>query len=57
MGGVSNLSAVALAHQLSATAGTNFSSGLQSYHGAVSGSTPLTGKQIVFKFNSKSTVY
>jgi hypothetical protein len=39
MGGVSNLSAVALAHQLAATAGTNFSSGLQTYHGAVSGNT------------------
>jgi hypothetical protein len=61
MGGVSNLSAVALAHQLSATAGTNFSGGLQSYQKmyqeAVSGNNPLTGKQIVFKFNSKTTVY
>ena len=45
MGGVSNLSAVALAAQLSATAGTNFSGGLQGYHGAVvSGNTPPTGK-------------
>ena len=44
MGGVSNPSAVALAAQLSATAGTNFSGLLQGYHGAVvSGNTP-TGK-------------
>jgi hypothetical protein len=39
MGGVSNLSA-ALAAQLSATAGTNYSAGLQGYHGALSGGTP-----------------
>ena len=46
MGGVSNLSAVALAHQLSATAGTNFSGGLQTYHGSLSGATPPTGELI-----------
>lgn len=48
MGGVSNLSAVALAHQLSATAGTNFSGGLQTYHGSLSGTTPPTGELIYF---------
>ena len=56
-GGVSNPTAVALAHQLSATAGTNYSGGLQSYHGAVSGSTPLTGEQIIFIDYSKTNVY
>ena len=49
MGGVSNLSAVALAHQLSSTAGTNFSGGLQTYHGSLSGTTPPTGELIYFK--------
>ena len=48
MGGVSNLSAVALAHQLSSTAGTNFSGGLQPYHGSLSGTTPPTGELIYF---------
>ena len=48
MGGVSNLSAVALAHQLSSTAGTNFSGGLQTYHGSLSGTTPPTGESIYF---------
>ena len=46
MGGISNLSAVALAHQLSATAGTNFSGGLQTYHGSLSGTNPPTGELI-----------
>lgn len=48
MGGVSNLSA-ALAAQLSATAGTNYSAGLQGYHGALSGGTPChTGEIYMF---------
>ena len=45
MGGMSNLSAVALAAQLSAAAGANFTGAFPNYHGAVvSGNTTSSGK-------------